>query len=152
LSATNCAILRKDFIIDKMQIAESIAAGADAVLLIVCVLKEKTKELLDTCTTLGIEALVEVGSKEELDFALEIGATLIAVNNRDLTTFEVNTEKAIQLKKHIPDNITSVVASGIDSKDLALQYKQCGYNAALIGEALVKSKDPKQLIKAMRLN
>ncbi len=149
-AATECAVLRKDFIIDELQIAESIAAGANAVLLIACVLKDKTEHLLKTCHKLGIEAVVEVSNQEELEFALSIGASLIAVNNRDLTTFAVDTNRAIDLKKYIPDSIISIAASGIANTATAVKYQSCGYDAILVGEALVKSNDPKAMIQQMR--
>ena len=81
------AVLRKDFMIDPVQIAESIVSGADAILLIVAVLKERTAMMLDTARSLNVDALVEVHDKNELDYAVSIGADIIGINNRDLTTF-----------------------------------------------------------------
>lgn len=150
LSNTDVAILRKDFIIDKIQIAEAIVAGADAVLLIVAALKEKTKTLLDYCHSLNIEALVEVHSHEELKYALDIGADIIGVNNRDLTTFNIDHNNALQLKTHIPDHVVSIAESGIHSLATARQYASAGYDGLLIGEALVKSNHPERLITAIK--
>jgi len=147
---TNVAILRKDFILDEIQIAESAAFGANAVLLIVAVLGNKTETLLTYSKTIGIDALIEVHNREELDYAVEIGAEIIGVNNRNLLTFEVDVENAVRLKSFIPDHIVSVAESGIHSLELAQQYASLGYNALLIGEALVKSTTPKLFIDSIR--
>src|ERR1700722_10281777 len=113
-------ILRKDFMIDKIQIAEAIMAGADAILCIVAVLgEEKTKIILDSAKLLGIEVLVEINNKKELESAIASGAEIIGVNNRDLTTMNVNTELALELIDDIPDNIIKIAASGILNPELA---------------------------------
>ena len=150
LSDTNVPILQKDFIVDPVQIAEAISAGADAVLLIVAVLKENTKDLLKVAKSLGVDAMVEVVNQEELDFSLSVGAEIIDVNNRDLTTFVVDPNRALELIPSIPDSIASVAASGMDSPETAAIYLRAGYNAVLVGEALVKSGDPEQFIKRFR--
>lgn len=147
---TNIVVLRKDFILDKIQITESIAYGANAVLLIVSALGNKTEMLLNYCKTLNIDAIVEVHTHDELDYAIEIGSEIIGVNNRNLSTFEVDTENAIRLKPFIPEHIVSVVESGIRSLELAQQYTNAGYDAVLIGEALVKSTNPKLFINKVR--
>ncbi len=147
VKSSNTQVLRKDFIVDKVQIAQSVLYGANAVLLIVAVTKQKTKELLETCKQYNIDAIVEVHTKEELDYALSIGAEIIGVNNRNLTTFEVDTNTAIKLKQFIPDNIISIAESGISTVELAKQYRSIGYNAVLIGEALVKSSNPAKMIQ-----
>jgi len=98
-----CPLLRKDFIIDRLQIAESVLHGADAILLIVKVLQHKTASLLDYAKQLGLEALVEVNNQDEMKIALSSGATMIAVNNRDLHTFNVDLNRSFEsnhLSKH----------------------------------------------------
>lgn len=147
---TNVAILRKDFILDEIQIAEAAAYGANAVLLIVAVLGDKTARLLNYCKALGIDALVEVHSRDELDLATNIGAEIIGVNNRNLTTFAVDIENAVRLKTDIPNHVIAVAESGIHSIEIAQRYAALGYNALLIGEALVKSNNPQQLINNVR--
>jgi len=146
-SKTPVVTLRKDFIIDEIQIAEAVLAGADAVLLIVAVLKEQTADLLAVAKAMNIDALVEVMSQKELDYALSLELELIVVNNRDLTTFEVDTSRAFKLRATIPDSVITVAASGIKSPKMVLEYFTAGYHAVLVGEALVKSDDPSQFIQ-----
>lgn len=143
-------ILRKDFMIDEIQMAEAIAFGANAILCIVAVLKEKTKSMLEKAKALGLNVLVEIHDHDELQIALDAGADIIGVNNRDLTTFEVNTERALQLATDIPASIVKVAESGITTPEVAQQYYQAGFNAVLIGEALVKSSSPDSFIEACR--
>jgi indole-3-glycerol phosphate synthase len=143
-------ILRKDFIIDEIQIAEAVAAGADAVLCIVAVLGSKTKMLIDRARAMGIEVLVEVHTDAELDIAVESGAEIIGINNRDLSTFVVDPQRAFQLVKNIPANIIKVAESGIVDPSLAKQCYEAGFDAVLIGEALVTSSNPELFIKRCR--
>jgi indole-3-glycerol phosphate synthase len=150
LQSSNCCVLRKDFVIDPIQIAEAVVAGANAVLLIATVLKEKTTEFLRFCEQLGIDALVEVHNEEDLQYALAAKAKIIGVNNRDLTDFTVDTTRSLRLKQLIPNDVITVAESGIFDGELAQHYQANGFNAVLVGEALVKADDPAQLIKAMR--
>jgi indole-3-glycerol phosphate synthase len=143
-------ILRKDFIIDEVQIAEAVMNGADAILLIVAVLGEKTKSLLNSAKKMGIDVLVEVHDEAELKIAIESGAEIIGVNNRDLTTFEIDTDRAIKLLDKIPNHIIRVAESGILDPMIAQAYHQAGFDAVLIGEALVKSNNPADFIEACR--
>ncbi len=137
-------LLRKDFIIDTIQIEEARAYGADAVLLIVAALSpSKLKELLKETQKHGLEALVEVHNAQELEIALEAGAEIIGVNNRNLKTFEVKIETSLTLKKLTPSEIPFVAESGIkNSEDLKLLSK-AGIHAALIGECLMRADDHK---------
>lgn len=143
-------VLRKDFVINEIQIAEAIAAGADAILCIVAVLGEQTKTLLDSARSMGIEALVEVHNEAELDIALASGAEIIGVNNRDLSTFQINTQTAFMLLEKIPQHIVRVAESGILVPELAKEYYRAGFDAVLIGEALVKSASPAEFIRGCR--
>lgn len=143
-------ILRKDFIIDEIQIAETIAAGADAILCIVAVLGEQTKAILNHAKKMNIEALVEVHDVNELEIALASGAEMIGINNRDLSTFEVDTKNAFTLLEMIPPHIVKVAESGILAPELAQAYYRAGFDAVLIGEALVKSDAPTNFIRACR--
>ena len=145
-----CVTLRKDFIIDAVQIVEAIAAGADAILLIVALLQEKTQLLLEIAKTLNIDVLVEIHNRAELNYALSIGAEIIGVNNRNLDTFNVDLQTSFDLIKHIPKKIVKVAESGIHSAQAAQQLYQAGFDAVLVGEALVTSPDPTLLIAQMR--
>ncbi len=145
-----CPILRKDFILHEIQIAEAITMGADAILCIVAILGKKTKALLAQAKAMGIEVLVEVHNHAELDIALESDADIIGINNRDLSTFQVDTECALRLVEHIPSSIVKVAESGILVPKLARDYYQAGFDAVLIGEALVKSASPSDFMKACR--
>ena len=139
-------IIRKDFIIDKAQIAEAYIAGASAVLLIVAATGEKTRELLEFAHSISMEVLVEVHDENEVQLAIDAGAKIIGVNNRNLQTFVVDTNYALKVVSLIPDSIIKVAESGITHPSLARQYHQAGYDAVLIGEALVKSENPEQFI------
>lgn len=127
---------------DKIQIGESLLAGANAILAMVSVLGERTKDILSQALALGIDVLVEVIDEQELDLALRSGAELIGINNRNLHTFEVDNERALRLVEMIPDSIITVAASGINDPTVARRYYAGGFDAVLIGEALVKSPSP----------
>lgn len=153
--ATHCvlqpqAVLRKDFIIDPRQIVAAKQAGADAVLLMVAALPTELATLMQCCQHVGVEALVEVHTDAELAIALDANASIIAVNNRNLHTLEIDPRVALRLIDRIPDSITSVAASAIETPQQAQDYHAAGYDAVLIGEALVKSKNPTQFIQQCR--
>ena len=143
-------ILRKDFTIDPIQIAEAVDAGASAILIIVAAVFEKTKELVLEAHRMGVEAFVEVTNAEELKIALNAGARIIGVNNRDLKTFKVNTKTALQLKERMPTEIVSVAASGMKNTDDTKRVREAGYDAVLIGQTLVEAADPRDLIAKIR--
>lgn len=143
-------IIRKDFIIDNLQIAEAAVAGASAVLCIVSVLGQKTKVLLEFARSINIDVLVEIHNLDELQIALDCGADIIGINNRNLHSFTVDTKQALQLVAEIPDTIIKVAESGITDPAMAGQYYQAGFDAVLIGEALVKSDNPEQFIQECR--
>jgi len=125
-----------------------VQAGADAILLIVKVLGRQTEYLLKYAKTMNIEVVIEVMNQKELEYALSLSPDIIAVNNRNLETFVVDRQCAFTLKLSIPDSIVSIAASGIDSPSLGSEYFASGYQALLIGEALVKAKDPVKFIRA----
>lgn len=141
------AILRKDFILDPVQIAESVHIGADAILLIVSILQEKTAGLLEYAKILGLDVLVEIQDERELNIALKAGADIIAINNRNLGTFEVDCKKSERLLKKIPEGIVTVAASGLNTPEDVKRMKQEGFDAVLVGESLVKSSYPKLCIE-----
>lgn len=133
-----CPVLRKEFIIDEIQIAEAAEAGASAILLIVAALgKERTKELLEAAHAFGLDALVEVHSEKELEIALDIGADIVGVNNRDLHTFDVSLDTSFRLAPLIPDGVIKVAESGIVDCIDAWKLRDAGFSAVLVGETLV---------------
>jgi indole-3-glycerol phosphate synthase len=135
-------VLRKDFILEPFQVLESRASGADAVLLIVRALGDDLVALASSCTALGMDALVEVHDENELDRALEVGATLIGVNHRDLTTFEVDPDRTRKLAPLVPDGVTLVALSGVSRREEMVELSDAGADAVLIGETLVTAADP----------
>lgn len=131
-------ILRKDFIIDKYQIYESKFLGADCILLIVALLKDKLKEFYELGKELGLDILVEVHSKEELDLALKINPEIIGINNRNLKNFKVDLENTKELIKYIPKGILTISESGINSFEDIDYIKSLGVDGVLVGEFFMR--------------
>lgn len=142
-------VMRKDFIVHPLQLAEAVQAGAHAVLLIASVLGKDLKPMLKETQRLGLEALVEVHDLHDLELALEAGSKIIGVNRRNLKTFTIDTTVAETLRSRIPRDRIAVAESGIQSAEEAHQMRDLGFHAVLVGEALVKASDPKALIKTM---
>src|SRR5438309_9852954 len=139
--AVSVPLLRKDFVLDEIQIAEAAANGADAILLIAAALEHK--QLVDLCAVAAnyrLDALVEIHSREELDCALEAGAKIIGINNRDLATFDVDLSVTENLCRHVPDEIVLVSESGLKSAEDVARIQACGVDAVLIGEALMRGE------------
>jgi indole-3-glycerol phosphate synthase/phosphoribosylanthranilate isomerase len=149
--AVSLPILRKDFIVDEYQVYESAAAGADALLLIVAALDDESLARLLSLTEreLGLDALVEVHTKEELDRAVANGAKLIGVNNRDLRTFEVSTETSVNLAQFAPPETVLVSESGLTPIEVR-KLKAVGYKGFLVGEALMRAVDLESELRAFR--
>jgi indole-3-glycerol phosphate synthase len=135
-------VLRKDFVVDPCQLLESRAAGADAVLLIVRVAGDALPALVAGARALGMEPLVEVHHEHELDDALGAGATLIGVNHRDLTTFEVDPERTAKLAPRIPPGCVTVALSGVSTRAEVEELGAAGADAVLVGESIVTAPDP----------
>jgi len=136
-------VLRKDFLIDEIQIDESARLGAAAVLLIVRILAAgRLEALLRHAEALGLDALVEVHDESEVDRALEAGASIVGVNNRDLRSLEVDPGRALRLRPRIPAGVLSVAESGVRTRDDVMRLEAAGFDAVLIGETLVTSSDP----------
>lgn len=136
-------ILRKDFIVDPWQVWEARAAGADSFLLIAAVLEDSIMgDLLELGRSLGMEPLVEVHSREELDRVLGAGARVVGVNNRDLHDFKVRLETSLELIDRIPDTCVAVSESGLRTGDDLARLRRAGFDAFLIGEHLMKSPNP----------
>jgi indole-3-glycerol phosphate synthase len=142
--------LRKDFIIHPIQLAEAALAGASAALLIACILKEKLKFFIEEASRLGLETLTEVHDLEDLEYALNAKAPIIGVNHRNLKTFEIDLTLSKELKPLIPSSVITVAESGIHTPAAAEQMHLRGYDAILVGEALVRSEDPSQLLTSMK--
>ena len=140
-SAVSIPLLRKDFILDAVQVAESAANGADAILLIVAALEqEQLIELLRAATAYQLDALVEVHTRDELTRALEAGAKIIGINNRNLATFDVDLAVTEELCRDVPDEIVLVSESGIKTPQDVAKVKACGVDAILVGEALMRGE------------
>lgn len=144
-------ILRKDFIVDEYQVYESATAGADALLLIVAALDDETlaRLLLLTEDELGMDALVEVHTKEEMDRAVALGAKLIGVNNRDLRTFNVSTETSARLAGFAPADTVLVSESGLNPDEVG-KLRAVGYKGFLVGEVLMRAADPERQLRLLR--
>ncbi len=141
-SVRSLPILRKDFVFEPYQIYESRLHGADALLLIVAMLsKDRLGELISLSHRLGMKCLVEVHDEEELERALQSGAGIIGINNRDLRTFKVKLETTRRLRPLIPDDRIVVSESGIRSGDDVRRMREWGVDAILVGETLVTAAD-----------
>lgn len=143
-------VLRKDFIFDPYQVYEARAAGADALLLLTAVLEGgELRKLLALTKDLGIEALVEVHTELELSQVLPLEPRIIGINNRNLQTFQVDFDNTARLRANIPEGIVVVAESGITSPSDVQKLAAIGVDAILVGESLVKNKDP--MAKAQEL-
>ena len=151
-AADNCSlpILRKDFILDEVQVLEARAAGASAVLLIVRVLgKARLRSLLRYCGDLGLDALVEVHTQSELGIALESEAEIVGINSRDLDTFTIETETAWSLLGKVPSATIAVAESGIARQADVVRVARAGADAVLVGTALSQSRAPEELLREL---
>jgi len=149
-AASDLPILRKDFVTDPFEVAESRACGADAVLLIVAALdKMHLAALIAVAKSRGIAALVEVHDEGEAAIALEAGAQVVGVNHRDLRTFTVDLGLTERLRKAIPPSVVLVAESGIHNADDARRMHEAGADAILVGEALMRSEDAAARIKEL---
>ncbi len=148
--AVSPPLLRKDFVLDEIQIAESSASGADAILLIVAALDQKRLiHLLAAAADYRLDPLVEVHTREELDRALDTGAKIIGINNRDLATFDVDLSVTEKLCRHVPDDVVLVSESGIKSAEDVARLQGCGVDAVLIGEALMRGDVSMEDLRAL---
>lgn len=143
-------ILRKDFIVDPYQLHEARAAGADAVLLIVAALQaQELGSLRDLARALGLDVLMEVHDREELQVALQVGADLLGINNRDLRDFSVDVTRTSLLMREVPAGVTVVSESGITTPEQLRALEQEGVHAVLVGESLMRSPDPEAALRAL---
>lgn len=148
--ATNLPCLRKDFIVDEIQILEARANRADAILLIVAALSQsELKTLSQRAVEFGLDALCEVHDRDELRRAADAGCNLIGVNARDLRTFKVDLENAFRLADSIPKSALAVAESGIHSGADIARLRAAGYQAFLIGESLMTAESPGKTLRAL---
>jgi indole-3-glycerol phosphate synthase len=150
-AAVGLPVLRKDFTIDTLQIDEARAMGADAVLLIVAALDDTDlADLHSHAVGRGLTVLVEVHDDDELDRALAIGPHLVGVNARNLASFAEDLSTGERMIDRIPADVVAVAESAIRSLDDARRMAEAGFDAVLVGEALVRSEDPTRLVQAFR--
>ncbi len=150
-STVNIPMLRKDFIIDPYQIYEARVIGADAVLLIAAVLPTETlRDYRLLAESLGMDVLAESHTKEEIQKVIDAGCTIFGINNRDLKTFEVSLENTKQLAGLVPQGGIIVSESGISTAEDMKFLSDCGANAVLVGETLMRSGNVKDSIKELR--
>ena len=139
-AASTLPILRKDFVVDPYQVDEAVVAGADAILLIVAALTDDELHLLHGhAAQRGLDALVEVHDRRELERALAIGARLVGINNRDLTTLEVDVARTFELLPLVPEGTVVVAESGFSSRGQIEELIAAGIDAVLVGEALMRA-------------
>jgi indole-3-glycerol phosphate synthase len=149
-AASQLPILRKDFIVDPYQVHEALAAGADAVLLIVAALEPgELARLHELADSLGLVALVEVHDARELEAAAAAGARVIGINNRDLTTLQVDVRRTYELLPGVPEGTTAVAESGLRSRADLDQLAGAGVDAVLVGEALMRAPDIEAACRAL---
>jgi indole-3-glycerol phosphate synthase len=149
-TAVSLPVLRKDFTIDASQILEAAAHGADAILLIAAILTARQiRDFREIAASHRLSALVEVHNRRELDAAIDGGADLIGVNNRNLSTFEVTLETSLALAGHMPAGALLVSESGIHSAADIVRLRAAGYSAFLVGEHLMKSGDPAAALRKL---
>jgi len=144
-------ILRKDFLVHPSQVMEARAFGADAVLLITaCLSASELRALLETARDLGLSALVETHSEEDLDRAVDAGAPIVGVNSRDLESLEVDEARALELARRVPPDRTVVFESGISTRAQVDRALEAGAHAILVGEALMRAKNPAAKLRQLR--
>lgn len=151
-AATRLPVLRKDFVLDPIQVAEAASLGADAILLIARILSaEQMRELHDTAKIAGLDVLFEAHDEDDLAKISLCDAKLVGINARNLDTFVVDTEQFSRLRTKVPHGAVAVAESGIDSPAQIQSAMRKGYSAFLIGESLVKSDDPELMLRSLRV-
>ena len=149
-SAVDLPVLRKDFTVGLADVCDARLMGADAVLLIVAALAPgELGDLLGAARGLGLDALVEVHDEAEAEVALDAGAEVVGVNQRDLVTFEVDTQRAVRVAGSLPGHIVRVAESGVRNRDDVTRLADAGFDAVLVGEALVTAPDPGAALAAL---
>ena len=149
-AACDLPLIRKDFVIDPYQVYEARAIGADCVLLIVACLDDSTlQDLAETATGLGVDVLVEVHDRTELERALRLRVPLLGINNRDLRSFVTDLSMTLDLLTDVPSDRLVVTESGIHTRDDVDRMRGAGVNAFLVGEAFMRAEDPGRALRAL---
>ena len=149
-SACSLPVLRKDFTVDSYQVVEARAIGADAVLLIVAALEQgQMLELAHTAQEVGVDVLVEVHDRAELERALELSTPLIGINNRDLHTFDMRLETTLDLLPYIPSDRLVITESGIHTRDDVALMRERDVHAFLVGEAFMRAAEPGEKLREL---
>lgn len=150
-AACSLPVLRKDFLIDPYQVTQSRAAGADAILLIVAALPDMGlfAEMAEMARAYGMTALIEVHDAHELDAAFGVEPRLIGVNQRNLSTFEVDLTLAKRLRSEIPREVAMVAESGISNRSQVAELEEAGVDAILVGESLMRAKDTTMAVSSL---
>ena len=149
-AACSLPVLRKDFTVAVADVYDARIMGADAVLLIVAALSDaELREFHAAAQGVGLDVLVEIHDEAELDRALSVGASLIGVNQRDLVTFGVDTDRAVRMAELIPSGVLKIAESGVRGRDDARRLRDAGYDGILVGETLVRSADPTHATKEL---
>jgi indole-3-glycerol phosphate synthase len=150
-AAVDIPVLRKDFTVCEADVYDAALMGADAVLLIVAALNDgELAQFHRAADDVGLAVLVETHDEAEVERALMIGARIVGVNQRDLQTFQVDTERAVRVSKVIPDSVLRVAESGVRGREDAAVLFAAGFDAVLVGESVVTSGDPGEAVRAIR--
>lgn len=150
-AAVDLPVLRKDFTVGEADVCDARIMGADAVLLIAAALDDaELSAFHELATEIGLDVLVEIHDERELERALTVGATLVGVNQRDLVTFQVDTDRAVRMAPQMPTGVVRVAESGVRGIDDATVLHAAGYHAVLVGETLVTAGDPQTAVSTLR--
>ncbi len=151
-NACSLPVLRKDFTVSERDVLDARIMGADCVLLIAAALRRnELRAFHELATSVGLDALVEIHDEAELEMALEVNATIVGVNQRDLVTFQVDHERAVRMAGLIPATILRVAESGVRDRRDAQSLRNAGYDAVLVGESLVTAADPAAAMAELRV-
>ena len=149
-SATALPVIRKDFTVSEFDVVDARLMGADCVLLIAAVLSDaELQKFHRLATEIGLDVLVETHDEKELERALNAGALMIGVNQRDLMTFQVDHERAERMASLIPRHVVRVAESGVRDHQDARRLRDVGYDAVLVGESIVTSVDPSHMVRQL---
>ena len=152
-SSTSLPVIRKDFTVSEFDVLDARLMGADCVLLIAAALTDdELSRFHDLAVQIGLEVLVETHDEHELERALNVGATIVGVNQRDLITFEVDHARAERMASLIPPTVVRVAESGVRNADDARRLRDAGYDAVLVGESIVTSIDPVAAVRDLKVS
>jgi len=152
-ASTSLPVIRKDFTVSEFDVLDARLMGADCVLLIAAALTDdELSRFHDLAVQIGLEVLVETHDEHELERALNVGATIVGVNQRDLITFEVDHARAERMASLIPPTVVRVAESGVRNSDDARRLRDAGYDAVLVGESIVTSSDPVAAVRDLKVS